>query len=98
MLDQFKGGNEPIVSISGSIMLFSIDVMQDIIDSATLNDAPFSKKILTDSDTGNEFYRYEAKVEDLGMNELRAVRIEIVPKIKEDYNNLLWKFKVKRVN
>lgn len=98
LLDQFKGGNEPIVSISGSIMLFSIDVIQDIIDSATLNDTPFSKKTLTDSDTGNEFYRYEAKVEGLEMNELRAVRIEIVPKIKEDYNNLLWKFKVKRVN
>ena len=96
LLDQFKGTSEPIVSISGAVMLFSIDVMEDIINTATLNEEAFSKKTLTDSNTGRQFYRYEAKIESLNVGDVTPVKIEIVPKNAEDYNNLLWKFKVKR--
>lgn len=98
LLKNFKDGSNPIVSVLGADVLFSIDTTEDLIDTMKVNEEEATKKKLKDSNTEEEFYRFEFLIKALNVGEVKNIKVEVKPKNTAEYNNLEWRFKVKREN
>ena len=77
-------------------MLFSVDTKEDCIKAMRVNDEVATKKILKDSQTNEEFYRFEFLIRQLNVSDIKDVKVEIEAKDVAEYNNLEWRFKLKR--
>lgn len=96
VLEEINKGKNPTISVSGDSMLFSVDTKDDCIKTMKVNEEVATKKTLIDSQTNEEFYRFEFLVRPLNIGQVKDVKVEIEPKNKSEYNSLEWRFKVKR--
>ena len=96
VLEKIKKGENPTVSILGDAMLFSVDTKEDCIKTMKVNDEVATKKTLIDSQTSEEFYRFEFLIKPLTVGEVKNVKVQIEPNNEAEYNPLEWRFNVKR--
>ena len=96
VLEEINKGGNPTISVSGDSMLFSVDTKDDCIKTMKVNEEVATKKTLIDSQTNEEFYRFVFLMKPLNVGQVKDVEVVIEPKNKLEYNNLEWRFKVKR--
>lgn len=96
VLEKITKGENPTISILGDAMLFSVDTKDDCIKTMKVNEEVATKKTLIDSQTNEEFYRFEFLIKPLTVGEVKNVKVQIEPNNEAEYNTLEWRFKVKR--
>ena len=96
ILEKINKGDSPIIRVQGEVVLFSVDTKEDCIKAMRVNDEVATKKILKDSQTNEEFYRFEFLIRQLNVSDIKDVKVEIEAKDVAEYNNLEWRFKLKR--
>lgn len=95
-LEKINNGENPVISVSGEVVLFSVDTKDDCIKTMKVNEELATRKTLIDSQTNEEFYRFEFLIRQLNIGQVKDVKVQIEPKDLAEYNNLEWRFKVRR--
>lgn len=98
LLDKFSTGEKPVVKIIGDKMIFTLDTKQTELEEVLVNTKPAEIKTLTDSSTGEKFWRVKFTMEGFKTEEEREITILINPKDKTQYESLTWSFKVRRIS